>query len=414
MDTIRTTSSRKSRIDRCHLGRPESIAHRRIVVCIVILLLILGGGESYAQGVGISEISITPAASSILELRSTLRGFLPPRLTTAERDAISLPATGLFLYNTTTSRFNFYNGAWIPLTATSDNLSAFSSTTSAQLAGVISDETGTGLAVFATSPVLTTPTLGVATGTSLALGGGTALTTTNQTGTGSLVLATSPTVTTPTLTSPTLAAGTASAASMNFTSGTNLTTAAAGAAEYDGKVFYNTAVASTRQVTTTQQFISNTADFTMANVATAQSVFAAGNDVITVDASTSYFFEATYYITGMGATTRTTATLFGGTATFTSIRYFAMIQRGAANALGMAQSTKSCVTATANILDATVATAAAVITLKGIIRISAAGTIIPQIQFSANPTGTILGMTDSWFRIWPIGTNTVAAVGNVN
>jgi hypothetical protein len=47
---------------------------------------------------------------------------------------------------------------------TSDPLSQFASTTSAQLAGVISNETGTGLLVFATSPVFTTPNIGAATG----------------------------------------------------------------------------------------------------------------------------------------------------------------------------------------------------------------------------------------------------------
>ena len=43
----------------------------------------------------------------------------------------------------------------------------YQATTSAQLAGVISDETGSGALVFATSPTLVTPTLGVASGTSL-------------------------------------------------------------------------------------------------------------------------------------------------------------------------------------------------------------------------------------------------------
>ena len=42
-------------------------------------------------------------------------------------------------------------------------LSQFAATTSAQLAGVLSDETGSGLAVFATSPTLTTPVLGTPT-----------------------------------------------------------------------------------------------------------------------------------------------------------------------------------------------------------------------------------------------------------
>jgi hypothetical protein len=53
------------------------------------------------------------------------------------------------------------------LTTTANNLSAFAATTSAQLRGVISDETGTGSLVFATSPTLITPTIGVATATSI-------------------------------------------------------------------------------------------------------------------------------------------------------------------------------------------------------------------------------------------------------
>lgn len=46
-------------------------------------------------------------------------------------------------------------------------LSQFAATTSAQLAGVISDETGSGSLVFATSPTLVTPVLGVATATTI-------------------------------------------------------------------------------------------------------------------------------------------------------------------------------------------------------------------------------------------------------
>lgn len=50
---------------------------------------------------------------------------------------------------------------------TSGTLAQFASTTSSQLAGVISDETGSGALVFATSPTLVTPVLGVATATSI-------------------------------------------------------------------------------------------------------------------------------------------------------------------------------------------------------------------------------------------------------
>jgi len=59
-------------------------------------------------------------------------------------------------------------GAGGTATYTSNNLSVFAATTSLQLLGVISDETGSGALVFANTPTLVTPILGVATGTSLA------------------------------------------------------------------------------------------------------------------------------------------------------------------------------------------------------------------------------------------------------
>ena len=51
-------------------------------------------------------------------------------------------------------------GAGGTVAYTQDNLSVFASTTSDQLRGVISDDTGTGSLVFATSPTLVTPNLG--------------------------------------------------------------------------------------------------------------------------------------------------------------------------------------------------------------------------------------------------------------
>jgi hypothetical protein len=64
------------------------------------------------QGVGI-EIASNPsiANSAILTLTSTTQGFLPPRMTTAQRDAIASPATGLMIYNTTSNKHQGYNGS---------------------------------------------------------------------------------------------------------------------------------------------------------------------------------------------------------------------------------------------------------------------------------------------------------------
>ena len=54
---------------------------------------------------------------------------------------------------------------------TNNKLSDFAATSSSELAGVLSDETGTGALVFANTPTLVTPNIGAATGTSLVLSG---------------------------------------------------------------------------------------------------------------------------------------------------------------------------------------------------------------------------------------------------
>jgi hypothetical protein len=56
-----------------------------------------------------------PVASAQLDVASTTRGFLPPRMTTTQRDAISSPAAGLVIYNTTTSKLQVYTTAWTDL-----------------------------------------------------------------------------------------------------------------------------------------------------------------------------------------------------------------------------------------------------------------------------------------------------------
>ena len=56
----------------------------------------------------------TPHASALVDMTSTTKGFLKPRLTTTERDAIASPATGLEIHNTTLNIPQYYNGtSWI-------------------------------------------------------------------------------------------------------------------------------------------------------------------------------------------------------------------------------------------------------------------------------------------------------------
>lgn len=54
--------------------------------------------------------------SSIVQIESTTQGFLPPRMTTAQKNLISSPATGLMVFDTDLVRPCFFNGAtWITL-----------------------------------------------------------------------------------------------------------------------------------------------------------------------------------------------------------------------------------------------------------------------------------------------------------
>ena len=58
----------------------------------------------------------TPNAVAALDVTSTTKGFLPPRMTGTQRDAISSPPAGLMIYNSTTNKLQVRtNAAWADL-----------------------------------------------------------------------------------------------------------------------------------------------------------------------------------------------------------------------------------------------------------------------------------------------------------
>ncbi|UEG49584.1 hypothetical protein LK994_13160 [Ferruginibacter lapsinanis] len=83
---------------------------KRHFVLIVSLLLIFTISNSYGQNIAINDNGAMPDTSAMLDVSSTSKGLLAPRMTTTQRNNIPLPATGLLIFNTTTGAFNVNTG----------------------------------------------------------------------------------------------------------------------------------------------------------------------------------------------------------------------------------------------------------------------------------------------------------------
>jgi len=84
----------------------------------IVTLLLLSISSINAQ-VGIG--TIVPNSSALLDVNSTSKGLLIPRMTTVQRDAISSPATGLLVFDTTLNTFVHWDGTyWVANISASD------------------------------------------------------------------------------------------------------------------------------------------------------------------------------------------------------------------------------------------------------------------------------------------------------
>jgi|GEM_PF-2698712 len=80
-----------------------------VKVFLFIVQLILINSLVFSQ-VGISNDGSQPDNSAMFDIKSTNRGFLPPRMTIAQRNAIITPVAGLVIYNTDMDCIEFYTG----------------------------------------------------------------------------------------------------------------------------------------------------------------------------------------------------------------------------------------------------------------------------------------------------------------
>ncbi|OFZ54985.1 MAG: hypothetical protein A2428_03165 [Bdellovibrionales bacterium RIFOXYC1_FULL_54_43] len=89
--------------------------------CILLCWILIGSQALGASAVRQDDLIIkntlkvggasAPNSKSALEVESTTKGFLPPRMTTTQRNAITSPPAGLSVFNTTTNKATHFDGA---------------------------------------------------------------------------------------------------------------------------------------------------------------------------------------------------------------------------------------------------------------------------------------------------------------
>ena len=101
---------------------------KKVKLLFVAIVMITSYSLTAQVAVNIDESS--PDGSAMLDVKSSNKGFLPPRMTTTQRDAISSPADGLVIFNTTSNCLNFYAvGYWHQTCGNADVPTVFNSTT---------------------------------------------------------------------------------------------------------------------------------------------------------------------------------------------------------------------------------------------------------------------------------------------
>ena len=247
-------------------------------------------------------------------------------------------------------------------------LSQFAATTSLQLKGVISDETGSGALVFADAPTLNDVVLG---------------------------------------------AGDATTAPLQLTSGTLQTTPSDGAIEMDGDCFYGTTDGGNRGVIRVEHIIRADATRTFTSNTSQQAIFTTpANGTLTLETGT-YLFEGLIAMTSMSATSGNGKfSLIGaGTATLNDILWQAYGNDNAAETTGAAIGGSWHVIATqtaANIATAATGTALAFL-VKGTFSVTVAGTIIPS--FAQTTAAAAVVSIGSYIKFNRIGSTTMTSVG---
>jgi hypothetical protein len=216
-----------------------------------------------------------------------------------------------------------------------------------------------------------------------------------------------------------IGAGTATSAPIDLTTTSAIlkTSPIGGDLEVDANgIAYYTHNTSERGRIVAEQFIQLTTAYTFpSSITTAQKIFnSPTNGAVTLKSSTTYVFECQLNMTGLSTTTTNGwfGFAFGGTATITNITWESFAQKTSGPTVpGAAQQTINITASNTNISNATGnANTNGFAFIKGIVKINAGGTFIPQVSLGVGALATVtLG---TYFRISAVGTSSVQSIGN--
>ena len=153
-----------------------------------------------------------------------------------------------------------------------------------------------------------------------------------------------------------------------------------------------------------------TAAYTLVSQTAAQKAFnAPAGGALTLKANTTYFFEVLISLTAMSGTSGAFGFALGGTATLTRQAWMAFAQK--AGALATPNTDQITFNTAANVALVTASTVTTgQMWIRGIIRVGATGTVIPQVSLGVAAAAVVGVDSYAWFK--PVGADTVQSVGN--
>ncbi|NOZ46702.1 MAG: tail fiber domain-containing protein [Chlorobi bacterium] len=120
-------------------------------IYLFLIIVLFTGLSVNAQNMAITdEVGYTPDNSAVLDVKSTTKGMLVPRVTSLQREAIASPATGLLVFDTDVNSFFFFNGSnWVDLSSSSSSGSLWGSGSGA----IYNNDLTTNVGIGTTTPI---------------------------------------------------------------------------------------------------------------------------------------------------------------------------------------------------------------------------------------------------------------------